>query len=247
MGDQAMDRASPDAANEPEKGASTPAVGRRSFVRALAGDAVGAAGRIAAISGAMHGSMLAAGRALTEGIEELGPEGVTAARPGPSTPSAAAAPAAGSGGFGPTPHPPTEPKPALVLEADVREALVRARTAVMAANEPGCAPQLSVSPVAFDGEVFQLPGRSMTARIANLQRDARATLAVLDGDSGDWYVITGVVELLHGDAARDACDVLLASGATAHLPGAPAASGNLPVLIVLRPERVLRRPAERLR
>jgi hypothetical protein len=114
----------------------------------------------------------------------------------------------------------------------------------MAVNQPNSAPQLSVSPVWFDGEALRISSRAMTARVANLQRDPRVAIAILDHESGDSMVVTGRAELRYGEQAR--VEPVASTGPSDELSradrAAPAiASGDLPVLIVVRPERVVRR------
>jgi hypothetical protein len=214
-----------------------PAVGRRRFVRQLAGDAVGAAGRIAGMSQVVHSSMVAAGRAFSEGMESIGDAGAAvgngapAARPGPTARRAAS----------PVTTPASTPK-APQIAPEVRRILERARTAVMAANQPGAAPQLSVSPVSFDGEALRVHGRAMTARVANLQRDPRVTLAIVDLETGDSVVVSGRAELIYGDDVP--ADPLTTSHQ--HIDDDHAiASGDMPVLILVRPERAIRKRGRR--
>jgi hypothetical protein len=203
----AKDERSPDA--------DAPGVGRRRFVRQLAGDAVGTAGRLAGMSHVVHDSMVAAGRAFTEGMESIG-EAPRGTRPA-----------------GPASHPAAPARP-VEITPEIRRVLERARTGVMAVNQPDDAPQMSVSIVRFDGESFRIPGRAMTARVANLQRDPRATLAITD--EGESVVITGRVELVYGEEAK--------AGLGAADAAASVAPGDVPVLIVLRPERIVRRRVE---
>jgi hypothetical protein len=207
--------------DERPPGAETPAVGRRRFVQQLAGEAVGHAGRLAGMSQVVHSSMVAAGRAFSEGMESISeadaatPKQARAIRPTEPVP----------------PAPASSPRVAEITP-EIRQILERAETAVMAANQPGAAPQLSVSRLSFDGEALRIPSRQMTARVANLQRDPQVTLAILDSQTGDALVVAGRAELVYGEEAGP----VETSGTIV--------PGDSPVMIVLRPERITRRSAE---
>jgi hypothetical protein len=187
------------------------------------------------MSQVVHDSVVAAGRAFGEGVETIGRANAAGQAP----------PAAGSSVAAAPPAPVAAAPPAPVdFTPEVLRILGCARTAVMAANQPDAAPQVSVSRVWFDGEAFRIPSRAMTARVANLQRDPRATLAINDAESGESVVVTGRVELLYG---KDATAGLTAIRREEDPPdGDPPAfvPGDVPVLIVLRPERIIRRGVE---
>ena len=214
------------------------AVGRRSFVRSMAGESVTTAGRLAGISGMVTGSVFAAVRAAGDGFGALGGPKVAAGAPAPA--------------FKPIPAPRPLPAaagpitPPRISDAD-RATIEMLSVGLLATNQPGAAPAVGVVRFRFDGEAFRIPGRSATARTSNLQRDPFASLALVDPDTGDAILIAGRARIVYGSDGRDgaaavldACGITLAEGWDA------ADSRGEPVLVVLEPQRLFRRgPDER--
>jgi hypothetical protein len=212
------------------------AVDRRSFVRAIAGESVTTAGRIAGISGALAGSVITAARAASEGFAALGAPSAP-----PSTAPTAVAPKVSL----PVPAAPAPVAavPLPLTDAD-RGLLERLQLGLLATNQPGAAPAVGIVRFVFDGAVFRIPGRSATARTANLQRDPFAALTVIDPETGDALLLAGRSRILYGGDGRDAAaEVLAACGVTLPDGWAAADSRGDPVLMVLTPQRLFRRRA----
>jgi hypothetical protein len=211
-------------------------VDRRGFVRALAGESVTTAGRLAGLSGAMSGAVIAGVRAAGESFAALGGRpagGTTAPVPVPVRRPTFVPPRLPGDGA---------PLPPLRLADADRSVLEAVSVGLLATNQPGAAPAMGAVRFAWDGVAFHIPGRSDTARTANLQRDPHASLTVIDPETGDALLIAGRARVVYGAEGRaGAAEALAACGI--ELPEtwqAPDTRGD-PVLVVLEPARVLRR------
>jgi len=207
-------------------------VGRRSFVRAIAGESVTTVGKLAGISGMLMGSVVTAARAANDSFTALGGPGATA----PPRPTVPATPL-------PVPAAPAAVAVTSLRLSEVdRTVLGSLQLGLLATNQPGAAPAVGVVRFLFDGEAFRFPGRSATARTANLQRDPFASLTLIDPDTGDALLLAGRTRIVYGAEGRQgaaevltACDVPLPEGwQTADARGDP-------VLVVLTPQRLFRR------
>ncbi len=224
-------------AGTPQEGAgSRPAVDRRNFMRAITADGIVTAGRLAGMSGALAGAMIAGAKAANESFAALG--GLPAAAPAPTAAPMTPLPAPA------TPAPaPAGPFTAAPADLAVFEAL---SAGILATSQTGAAPPTGIVRFAWDGAAFRIPGRDATARIASLQRDPFASLTLIDPSTGDALLIAGRVRLIHGTEGRDGAEEVLAACGI-DLPDGwdrPDARG-LPILVVLEPQRCFRRsPAD---
>ena len=210
-------------------------VDRRQFVRAMAGETVNSAGRLAGMSGMVAGALTAAARAAGDGFAALG-----------GAPQGAAAPAARV--RHPTPSravpPPMSASP--IADAD-RLVLEDQSLGLLATNQTNTAPSMGVVRYTFDGRAFRIPGRSATARTSNLQRDPHASLTVIDPATGEALLAAGRAAIVYGEAGRDGVAEVMAACGVEVSEGweAPDNRGD-PVLVVLEVQRVIRRgPDER--
>lgn len=224
-------------AGTPAEGAgSRPAVDRRNFMRAITADGIVTAGRLAGMSGALAGAMIAGAKAANESFAALGD--LAAAAPAPAAAPMTALPAPA------TPAPaPAGPFAAAPADLAVFEAL---SAGILGTSQTGAAPPTGIVRFAWDGAAFRIPGRDATARIASLQRDPFASLTLIDPSTGDALLIAGRVRLIHGTEGRDGAEEVLAACGVALPDGwdRPDARG-LPILVVLEPQRCFRRsPAD---
>lgn len=76
--------------------------------------------------------------------------------------------------------------------------------AVLHTSRADGSPQLSPVTVGVQGEHLVVSTRETAMKVKNLQRDARATLCLLnDGFFGEWYVAQGTVEVVRLPEAMD--------------------------------------------
>jgi hypothetical protein len=208
-------------------------VGRRSFVRALAGDGVTTAGKLAGMSGMLAGSMMAAVRAAGDEFAALG--GSPAPAPPAVRPKRPTLP--------PAPTPAGPAVPLRLAEAD-QAVLESVTIGLLATNQPNAAPAMGVVRCWWDGATFRIPGRSDTARTANLQRDPFASLTIIDPLTGDALLIAGRTRLSYGPDGRDGVAVVLEALGMPRDEGWDAPDGRgAPILVVLEPLRLIRRSA----
>lgn len=211
-------------------------VDRRGFIRALAGEGVSTAGRLAGLSGAMAEAVVAGARAAGESFGVLG-------APAPSAPPASTAPPRRVSGP-PAPGTPDPSAPPLRLADEDRAAIESLSLGLLATNQPGAAPAVGIARFTWDGSAFRIAGRSATARISNLQRDPFAALTLIDPGTGDALLLAGRARLLHGEAGREgAMEVMVATGAELADGWDRADARGDPIVIILEPQRCLRRRA----
>jgi hypothetical protein len=218
-------------------GPTAGALDRRSFVRAIAGDGVVTAGRVAGLSGLLTGSVLAAAKAATEGFRALGGPAIAA----PTDPPAPAAPR-------PRPTVPPRPVPAATSTlppplADADRAVLEAATiGRLATNQPGGPPAVGLARFRFLDGAFLVPGRSATARTTNLQRDPHASITVIDPDTGDALLAAGTARLVHGAEGQEAAAAVLGACAIELTDdwARPDSRGE-PILVVVELTRLFRR------
>jgi hypothetical protein len=118
---------------------------------------------------------------------------------------------------------------------------------LLATNQVNAAPSVGVVRYVFDGVAIRIPGRSATARTANLQRDPHASLTVIDPATGEALLVAGRAAIVYGASGRDGVAEVLAACGLEAADGwdAPDSRGD-PVLVVLEVLRVIRRgPDER--
>jgi hypothetical protein len=212
-----------------------PTVDRRNFMRVITADGIVTAGRLAGMSGALAGAMIAGARAANESFAALG--GATA----PSAPTARpTTPLSVPATPPPAPTAPFTPAPADLAVFE------RLSAGILATSQSGGPPPTGIVRFAWDGTAFRIPGRDATARTASLQRDPFASLTLIDPATGEALLVAGRTRIVHGTEGRDAAaEVLAACGVD--LPDGwdrPDARGA-PILVVLEPQRCFRRsPAD---
>lgn len=211
-----------------------PAVDRRNFMRVITADGIVTAGRLAGMSGAIAGAMIAGAKAANESFAALG--GEVAVAPTPTARPALPLPAPAA----PAPNAPFTPAPA---DLAVFESL---SAGILATSQPGGPPPTGIVRFAWDGTAFRIPGRDATARTASLQRDPFASLTLIDPATGEALLVAGRTRIVHGTDGRDAAaEVLTACGVDLPDGWDRTDARGAPILVVLEPQRCFRRaPAD---
>jgi hypothetical protein len=207
-----------------------PSVDRRDFMKAITGESITTIGKLAGLSGTVAGAVMAGARAASDGFAALGaaPESPVPSLPPRPVPAAPA------------------PAPAAALKlSDADRATVAALSiGLLATNQPGAAPAMGIVRFSWDGTAFRIPGRSATARTANLQRDPFAALTLVDPATGDALLLAGRARIRYGAEGRDGvAETLRALGSEPEDGWDRADTRGDPVLIVLEPQRCFRRRA----
>ena len=213
---------------------------RRNFVRLAVRDAMGTAGQLAGLSGVVATTAAEAGRALRESLDDLtGDED----RPRSSATNPAGAIVAA--------HPATgdEAKPTLtrdMLPSQAASVLIGVHRGVLATVVGDGSPFVTVGPVRYDGSAFITTGRESTAKVTNVQRDPRVSIAVSD-ETGGSLLVNGLARIQVGAGAVEAARAIHRD-AGSDMPddfGKPDDRGSL-VLVVIEPMRAFWRSAEAL-
>jgi len=209
---------------------------RRNFVRLAVRETMGTASQLAGLSGVVATTAAEAGRAMRESLE-----GLTGEEDRPRRSASANGPATIAA------HPATGDADPTVLTPDTLPPqagplLSGVHAGVLATLVGDGSPFVTVGPVRYDGTAFVTTGRDMAAKVANVLRDPRVSLAITD-DAGDTLLINGKARVDASDAAGEIARTLHASGG-ASLPedfGAPDERGSI-VIIVIDPLRAFWRP-----
>ena len=186
-------------------------IGRRSFVRRLSGDTAGMVGRLYGLSQIIAGSGAAAVLAVSDDLEAIRAREQAAdpattpsdalAAAAESIAAAAAEPVAASG-------PAAEPAVRVKPTPEESAILAGAREAVVAVNEGGNGPHVTLVPVHWDGDTIRFGALGWSRRSTLLRTDGRVTLLIVAGN-GQYLSVRGRASLLEGAVAREAMRPLL--------------------------------------
>lgn len=220
-GSTPVDPAAPPVASAASDAAGSvdPAIDRRAFVRRMTGDAAHLAGRLHGVTQMLAVGAAAAGRSVVDNLETLAADGDGPDRPDAGTagegttamPSGAEVqpPATGTPSGSPAIARAAGPPGAAVPTADQAAALERCVEVVIAVNDAGRSPQLTIAAAHWDGETIRFAGLGWSRRARAVDADPDVTL-VVPGDDGRYLTITGRATVLRGDAVDAAMRPLLA-------------------------------------
>ncbi len=187
-----------------------PQIGRRSFVRRMSGDAAGMVGRLHGLSQIIAGSAAAAVLAVGDDLEAIRARehsaGPAAEPSGPQVgilPEVVAASEFAAASGPPAVLPPAEQ--AIRTEPTPEQAaiLAGAREAVVAVNDGGNGPHVTLVPTHWDGKAIRFGALGWSRRSTLLRTDGRVTLLVAAGN-GRYLSVRGRASLLEGAVAREA-------------------------------------------
>ena len=192
-----------------------PEIDRRSFVRRLSGDAAGMVGRLYGLSQVIAGSAAAAAQAVSDDLESIRAREQAAdaapalmetadAKPVADVESVVASPPE------PVAHPESVTEPAVRVLPTAEEAAIlsAAREAVVAVNDGGNGPHVTLVPAHWDGQRLRFGALGWSRRSTLLRADGRVTLLIVAGN-GRYLSVRGRAALLDGALAREAMRPLL--------------------------------------
>lgn len=200
-----------------------PEINRRSFVRRLSGDAAGMVGRLHGLSQIIAGSAAAAVQAVSEDLDSIRareqaadaastptPSETADAEPVTHAKSVAAPPPEPVAAAAPVAEPAPVIEPAVRFEPAPEEAaiLAGAREAVVAVNDGGNGPHITIVPTHWDGETIRFGALGWARRSTLLRADGHVTLLVA-ADHGRYLSVRGQASLLDGALACEAMRPLL--------------------------------------